>query len=336
MNDFETSSLGLHTQSFAATHIAIVDQRNKAYTNIEIIKTSSYEAKLEEYGRSLCSYFEIIPKWPNTCIETLKVFLSSRIGKQLVDLTFSEQQKRAKANLSKLLIPNFIINQTQMPAHVEKGLDIFTLSAKEILSLHPTNLEQRFSQVISFILDSKLSQSYPGAVLSYISQFKRNIAINLDLFELSNKKSVLNFNNPILKAPLLLSKTSALYPNNQDVFVEFNTECPANMIHSALDNIKLIQEKVDGITRASLEVYAQDAKVLTLFSEVEMLQFLEFILANAKGATISQVLQAVKVPSLENLKNIIAAFNQMQIVLEKISQETSQSLESILNSVISN
>jgi len=328
-NEFFDDGLGLSQKKYLAPHIAIIDMRNRNETKIEITSSSTLEAKIETYGKSLCFYFEINSKWPGLDIESVKAFLNSTIGVQLIDLTFNNQLRRAKSNFNKLLLPKFLIQSKEIPEHISSALKSLSYSSEQILETHPQELQKQFKDLSMLLTD--LANDYPEQVISKVSSFKKSISACLRLFDFAQRKSVLNFNNPILKTPLLLSKTTPIYPNNEDIFLDFNNETSAKIIHSPLTSFKTVSSINEGLKTYRIDLYSGELKVLSLYSDIEMIQFLEYLFSNVIGASISQVIQGIKVPELENLKSIIESFNQMQTSLFELDSE----LKPYLNLLIS-
>ena len=314
------------TQRDESPYIAIVDNRASS-VKIEIIKSQSLEAKSYEYGYSMCHYFDITPKWPNMSMNAIRDFLESTIGKQIVDLTFNNEARKAKANLSKLLIPKVFSKNDSIPDHIAEGLKLLDCDSSEVLSLHPSDIEKQFTFIERMIGD--IARHYPMSALNKLSSFKKNIEKCIDLFGIQKKKAAMNFNNPIVKTPLLLSKTTALYPSNKDVFLNFNSDVNVQLFKV---NHKTIQDS--GFTREVLELYSQEGLVLTIDSALEMIQFLEFIFSSAIGIEISSLLPSIEVPSLYDLENILKSFNSMNRVLSQTTEKVTPLIERILTQTI--
>jgi hypothetical protein len=322
-------SLSVENSTAYSPFIAIVDARAKDKSvKIKIINSQALEATVYEYGQSMCSYFEINPKWNNININIVKDFLESPIGLQLIDLTFNNELTKAKSNLAKLLLPRFLVGHQNIPEHIDAGLKLFKLDSKEILTKHPTQLDKDFKNIEKLIYD--LAKHYPEAVCGYLANFKRSIQKCIDLFGISKTKSIINFSNPVLKSPLLLSKTYPIYPHNNDIFIDFSNVNLVKLIHLPLDNIQMKTVDRDGITNYTLELYGQGQLVLTIYSDIEMIKFLEFILTNAYSMPISKILQAIQVPALEDLKNIMQSFDSMKRVLIEFSEKIPPVFERIL------
>jgi len=311
-----------------APYVAIVDSRSKNDVKIEIINYKSLEAKSYDYGHSMCSYFGITPKWDHMNLDAIRDYFRSTIGKQIIDLTFNGLNRKIKANLSKLLLPKFLIHGIDIPEHIDAGLKLLNFSHEQILELHPTQLERDFGNIERLL--TELAKRYPTKTVGYLSTFRRNVQKCIDQIGSSQKKTALNFNNPMLRTPLLLSKTSPIYPNSDELFVEFNNTNSMKSLHTTLSKVKTITTQNGSDTSHGIQLYSHDTLVLTIYSDQDMVLFLEFIFENCLNAPISRVLQGVQVPSIEDLKNIISSFDAMKRTLSQISERLSPLFEQIL------
>ncbi|MCO4754328.1 MAG: hypothetical protein KC478_07585, partial [Bacteriovoracaceae bacterium] len=315
-----------------APYVIIVDQRKKEKVSLEIILSSSLEVKSYEYGHSMCFYYGIYPKWPKLSIDAIRDFFDSPIGGQIIDLTFTSELKKVKANLSKLLLPKFFYQHKDLPEHISSGLSILERSSEEILEMRPSQLQDQFSAMERFI--GEICKNYPCEVISKVSTFKRSLTRCLDLFGTGDKKMPVNFNNPILKTPLVLSKTYSIYPDNEDVYVEFNNENSLNLIHSPLQKTKRKVKETEGVESVCLELFAKDSSVITIYSDEDMISFLKFILDNLEGVPLSQILQGVAAPRLEDLKSILSSFNSLRHTLEETRSRIPALYGSLINQTI--
>lgn len=311
-------------------YIIVVDHRNKK-VSLEIIHEHTLEATVYEYGRTQCSYFGISPKWPNLNLNAVQDFFKTKIGAQIIDLTFNNEHRKVKANLTKMLLPKFLVQNEDIPEHIAKGLSILSLNAEQITGQHPNLLKKNFNMIE--ILTNELSKNYPAAIFSSISTFKKELKNCIDRFELKNN-SVVNFANPILKGPLVKSRTRPIYPKNPDIYVEFCNLSNASFLHLPLDKAIRKNKIEEGITTYELELYAQGEKVLSLYSDEGMIQFLEFIFSKAINVPVSKILQGVAVPYLEDLKTIISSYTMLQKTLCEIYQQIDPILENLINKLI--
>ena len=309
----------------------VVDQRIKDDIKIEIIDTKDLESISYDYGHALCSYYYAYPKWGYLNIKAIKEFFNSAIGKQVINLTFSNEVRKVKGNLSKLLIPKLFTNNTHMPEHIEAGLQLLNSNRDQLLAIHPSTLTQNFNEIQNLL--PTIVKSYPNNILSMICNFKSVVNNAIEVLGGSRKSNSINFSNPLLKTPLVLSKTYPIYPDNKEVYVEFNNEA-LNQIHSPLTKVKKKSITKDGFTTHSLDLFTQDQKVVTLYSEEEMILFLEFLGSELKNIPISKVLQGVSVPALNDLKSILDSYQSISRSLEQISAQMPELYDRLMNTIL--
>ena len=322
-----------HNQSLVKSpYSLIVDQRSGEQTSIEIIKSTSLEAKSYEYGHSDCFYFEITPKWPSLSINSVKDYLNSSIGRQIIDLTFNNEQTKVKRNLAKILLPVFFAQNENLPDHILKGLSLFKLSDSEILSKHPKDLERDFNR-IDMILNT-ISKDYPGQVFSLLSSFSNSLQLALDTLKSNGKNTQINFNNPIIKTPLILTKKTALYPNNKEVYISFHTSA-LNEIHRPLTKISLEIDPESEDNDYFLNLYSDDEHIASIYSSNGMIQFIHFLLTQVYNVPISNILQGIQVPSIQDIENLIQSYITLKEVIEQISKKLPLTYNRLINYIIS-
>lgn len=334
LNENNTTSLldELDSTQDSSQLILIVDQRSKNKTKIELINKNDFERFFNEYGQWSCNYFHFSPKKSYIDIQLVNNFYKSSVGCQIIDLIFNNQSKKIKSNLEKLLFPTSLVSPTQMPESINLGLDLFSLTTNEILEMHPKRIKDRFNEIL--LLSDQISKSYPASYIKHLSGFEANLKIVQEILGSKNKKLSLNFNNPLIKSPLLLSPTNPIYPHNNDVFIDFASEHSMSLIHSPLSKIKRVKNLEQGVENFAIEVYTEDTKVITLFSDENMSAFLEYILSNISGVSIAQILQNVRIPSIENLAAIIESYNSMLSVIDEISEQIPKILDQLMISLV--
>ena len=312
----------------------IVDQRNKEAVQIEVIPTNALDVKAYEYGHALCSYFYAYPKWGNINILTIRDFFESSIGKQIINLTFTNENRKVKGNLNTLLIPKYYISGEELPEHILSGLKLLTLGPQQILSLHPSDLDRQYKNIKAML--PNIITHYPAQILGLLSQFKRASYSALETIGCTKKSTSINFSNPILKTPLLLSKTFPIYPDNKDVYIDFASD-GTQFIHSDLSKTKQIQTKKDGYISYGLELFVnQDQKVITIYSDENMINFMEFLLGNALNVPLSTILQGVQVPQLSELQSILASYQSLNRSLISLNTQVPADIDQLISSTILN
>ncbi len=301
-----------------APYVVVVDKRNKEKTHIEIISSNALEAKSFEYGHSMCFYFGARPKWPELSIDCIRDFMTSPVGEQIIELTFSDDLKNIKANLNKVLVPRIFSQPKTLPDHIERGLQLLDLKSDDLLEMRPSAIKEGFTNCERLLYE--VAKNYPGATLAKLSRFKRSVKKSLDIFGGGG----VNFNNPIIKTPLVLSKTQKIYPNNEEIYVEFNNENSLSLIHSPLEKVKRRASTQGGIETLGLELHAAQSVFLTIYADEDMILFLKFIFENLTGMPLSKLLQGVAAPRLEDLKSIIATFKSLRTSLEELNDRLPQ------------
>lgn len=314
-------------------NVIIIDKRQKDITRLEIISANILELKSYEYGFANCSYFYIYPKLSPISINAIHDFYQTSIGKQIVEMTFSTENKKIKANLTQLLLPRFYADSPEIPEHIARGIEFIDISEEKLLNMHPSLIEENFKNIQIMIED--LAQRFPMRITHSLSQFRRVLENCKNKLGADANSQNLNFNNPILKSPLVLSKTYPIYPENPDVFVEFNNENSLQLIHLPFTSYKQKMKIIDGVENHVLEIYNQETLVLSLYSEQEMLSFISFILKNLNNVPMSAILQGISVPKLEDIKAIIDSYNSMHRNISLISDRISPLLDKIVNLKIS-
>lgn len=330
-HNIEEDSLFNFSHSFKreeAEFTIIVDQRIKEQTKIEIIPTSTLEAKSYEYGHALCSYFYIYPKWSNLNFHLLKDYLESTIGTQIINLTFNNEIRKIKGNLNKLLIPKFFLSNNELPEHIKAGLSFLSLNPQKIISYHPSEINKIFAQIKNIL--PSLAKSYPRDTLELVSTFKRSITKCSQLLGNSTKIGHFNFNNPILKSPLLLSKTYPIYPDNKDIYIEFNTDV-LEKIHRPLEKVKI---KTNESNNSYIELMADDQVIVTLYSDDAMVQFLSYLFDNVIGHPLSKILQGIQAPRIDDLKSILQSYQTLQNCIKEIESTLLKEFDRLINSTI--
>jgi hypothetical protein len=318
----------------SAPLVLIVDRRTKIKTKLEIIPTSALEAKAFEYGRSLCHYYGLTPKWPGLSIDSIIDYFNSPVGEQIIDLTFNDNQKKIKSTVSKVLIPNAYLMQSEVPLHLASALELFKLSSKDLLNMIPSHIEKRFDQSIPFI--GEMLEKHPGVILNLLSGFKRQVESALQSFEMNHfKDHSVNFNNPMIKSPLLMSKTYPIIPENDEIYIEFEGQSQLSSLHAGLQKTKIVQNP-ENPELLSLEIFSTNGKVLSMHSHKYLIYFVDFILSNAVSAPINMILKGVKVPSLNDLQRIIHSYKSLKNTLEDISKQIPTVQNQFINKAILN
>ncbi len=295
--------------------VLIVDYSNEADIRLELASIESYKAKVEQYGIAYYQYFGLIPKRTDININIFREFFGTSIGKQIVQLSLNGGLTKMKSKLKALLIPKFFLFTNEMPKHLEVALEHLHTPKDKILNSHPTELKTKFEAVQSMI--RPLAAKYPWQVMCELSQYKLQLEqILISIEGTSHNSERVNFNNPLIVENLIKSKTQDIYPKNEDIFISTPITNPA-LIHSPLTECRLGMEEENHV----LELISDGEVIVALYSDINLLNFIKFILASTSGSPISDLLQNLSVPSALDINNVLETFKLMNEVLsEQLSQ----------------
>lgn len=308
--------------------VFIIDKRSKDETKIELIPASTLEAVAFEYGHTKCFYLGASPKWPWININCIRDFLNSHFGKQIVELTFISNDKKFKSTLNKLLIPRFLNESVELPNHLEHSLKTFNYTKEEILKIQPKKLFDDFSNYETFL--DTLTTEFPGQVLSKISDFKGVIQQCRTQFDY-NVEQDFSFSAPWFLSKLVEFKTNSIYPNNEDVYIEFNSKLDMNSIHLKLD--KHTYSSND--KQHWVELYSENDLILKIYSSKYMTSFLSYILNSATNINISSILQALEIPTVADLEQVVSESKEFSNVYAQLESKLSKLFNSLISRSIS-
>ena len=305
----------------------VVDKRKKDNIQVKLVESDQLESISYEYGHVLCSYFYASPKWNNLNNHTMAHFFKSNIGQQIIHLTFSNDLRKSKGNLKKLLIPSFFAHSPEIPRHIREGLGYFFQPAEALLAIHPSELLKDYNQTLEMLRN--LAEKYPADVLALLAKFKLNLRKCIDILGINEKKTSVSYSNPLFKTPLVLAKKYPIFPDNEDIYIEFNSDSKKD-IYSTLSRVK----KVKSEEQCLIELYSEDLKVLSLYSEDAMINFLDFLISSMKGFPISQIVQSIEVPRLSDLKSIFESYQAQVKSFEELTDKVPEDFDQVLSATI--
>ena len=307
--------------------ILIVNQTNPKNIQLELIQSETYQAKREKYGTAFFQYFGLIPKVVDLNINLFRDFFQTNVGSQIVQLSLNGGYTKLKSKLRTLLIPKFFLETTDMPDYYKEKFGLMQLNELELLQYHPADLESQFEQIK--LLSEEIIDKYPWQLMGIYSHFNKNLErITYNLNKENNGISI-NFKNPILIEPLLNAESFAIYPKNEDVFVDFFIETPKDVLIE-FTHSKLSTQKSD-----VLELWSGEKKIIEFHSDKELLFFINFILSSAVGYPVSQILQNLSVPKLENYKSILKNYLEIKDIFISMAGECETLLRQIITRQVS-
>lgn len=307
--------------------LLIINQTDPMDVKIELTTTESYRAKVEQYGTAFFHYFGLIPKSQVINLNVFREFFTSILGHQIIQLQLSDGPTKLKAKLKSLLIPSFFANTTMMPQEVKALFSLLDYNAKELKAHHPYDLQAKFEKINSaFNLHAEV---YPWHILGLLSHFKLQVLATLEDFEL-NKPNSLNFHNPMISEALVKLKTNAIYPNNPDVYIDYKIKT-----HQELQlPLTSLQIKTEG-EECILIFKFQNQEIIHLHSNATMNHFIKFILQNAMGVKIADILLNLKVPSINDLTAVTTNVEQIKASKSLLLSNSEELISRILRTQIS-
>jgi hypothetical protein len=319
-------------QDKSYSHIIIVDKKEKDQIKLEIISSELLSVKVQQYGHYGYSYFGVRKKWENLNINAVREYFKTPIGIQIIDLAFNSRATKTKASLSKVLIPKGFVINSEIPNHIHKIFELLNFNKEQILEMAPTKFAQDFNRILPFVTEYK--RQYPAQILAMVSNLKLTLSQILFDISVGKDRSIINFKNQIIKTPLLLAKKMPIYPNNQDIYLEFNSESDIDLLDANLTQIRLKTANDKNEKSYYLEIYGQNDLLLKIYSHENMIQFLAFILQQAINFPLGRVIQGIQVPALDDLNAIVASVKNSEASYQQIFNKINQEYLEILNSII--
>lgn len=305
--------------------LLIVDYTNEAAIKIELTSSDLYKAKLEQNGQAYFQYFGLIPKINDININLFRDFFNTPVGNQVVQICLNGGATKVKSKLRSLLIPKFFGQNEFIPKHIEPAVRFLYTQKEELLAQHPNHIGANFNDVTKVL--SHLGKNYPWHTLSLLSNFKYNLEECLSEF----KHTDVNFMNPLVKEPLCKLETYPVYPNNRDIYLSIETTDLAD-IHAPLGEMVSKYDENGHF----IELYsAAGACIVKIHAEAAMINFIKFVLTNATGMKISNIIQALKVPKTDELKLVLENYKMLSESISKLHEETLKHIVALLGQQIS-
>jgi hypothetical protein len=307
--------------------LLIINQTDSMNVKLELTTTESYRSKVEQYGTAFFHYFGLVPKSQVINLNVFREYFTSILGNQIIQLQLSDGPTKLKAKLKSLLIPTFFAKTIMMPTEIKSHFALLDYDSKDLLKLHPNSLESKFEKIqLSF---QQYSELYPWHILGLLSHFKLQIQANLEDFD-STRTNAINFNNPLITEALVKLKTQAIYPNNPDVFIDYKFKAYQDL-QLPLTSIQMKNEGEEHI----LIFKFQEKEILHLHSSLIMNHFIKFILQNANGIKIADILLNLKIPSIMGLEEATANVEQLKVSKLDLLKNTEALISTILRTQIS-
>ena len=306
--------------------LLIINQTDALDVRIELTTTDSYRAKVEQYGTAFFHYFGLIPKNQVINLNVFREFFNSVLGHQIIQLQLSDGPTKLKAKLKSLLIPSFFAKTQMMPADLKEQFALLDFEARDLRAHHPFELQSHFERIKKPF--SQHADHYPWHLLGLLSHFKLQVQSTLEDFE-TNRSNASNFSNPMITDALVKLKTFAIYPNNPDVYIDYKIKT-----HQELQ-LPLTSLLLKNEGEVSILVFKfQEKEIVHLHSSATMNNFIKFILQNANGVKIADILLNLKVPTIQELEAVTNNVEQLKLSKALLLKETEDLISHILRTQI--
>jgi hypothetical protein len=310
------------------SYFLVVDFR-KEEVNLELHPIDTFRSIHSDYGETLCSYFELHPKILGLNPNIIRNYFLTPIGKQVANLTFTGGHNLVKGSLSKFLVPKFLMETEALPAHLKTAFTIFEKSEEEFLEISAQTMTKSFNHIDQISRD--VLPRYACEILSHYSNLERTLQSLIWKMDDNRFGHKVSFSNPMIQNQLVLKPTTALYPENQDIYFEFVEGSSPIDLHLPLTQTNIRVSHEGDLKLHALELISHDQVIVRLHGEEIMMLFLNFLFGQASGIPIAKILRAVHVPSSSDLKSVIETTHGLKVVYQALLEKIQSS---ILNAFI--
>lgn len=307
--------------------LLIVNQNDPMDVKIELTPIDAYRGKLNQYGTAFYYYFGLVPKHPSINLNVFREYFSSMLGHQIIQLQLCDGPSKLKAKLRSLLVPNFFASTHFMPDNIKAHFNVLDLEATDLENLHPDALRSKFSTMKDKI--QIYANEFPWHILCLVSHFKLQMKGLVQGLE-DGKPQSYNFSNTLISNELVKLKTYAIYPKNDDVYVEYKIK---NNQELQLPLTSLIIKTIEELP--VLVFKHKEIEVIHLHSNPVMIHFIKFILQSAMGIKVSDILLNLKVPSLKDLNETTKRFEDLKAFKMALLKDSEELIANILRTEVS-
>lgn len=297
------------------SYFLVVDFR-KADVNLEMHPMDTFRSIYSDYGGTLCSYFQLLPKFPGLNPNILRNYFLTPVGKQVTNLTFTGGPNLVKGSLSKFLVPKFLTETELLPDHLRSGFKIIEMSEEQLLESNPKEILKAFNHIDAMTKD--LFPRFACEILSKFSNFERtlqNLIWKMDDVRTGQKVS---FANPLIHTQLVNKETRPLYPENQDVYIEFCEGTVPSDIHLSLTETQVKVTQEGELRLFSIDLCHEKKVIVRMHADETLILFIQFLLTHTLDLPISKILRAVHIPKVQDLKDIIETTKDLKTVYEQL------------------
>lgn len=306
------------------SYFMVVDFRSQE-VNLELHPMDTFRSIHSEYGETLCNYFELNPKIPGLNPNILRNYFVTPIGKQVTNLTFTGGPSLVKGSLSKLLVPKFLTETEALPQNLKSAFDIFEKSEEEFLEIAPSAVLKSFNHIDQITRD--VLPKHACEILSHYSNLERTLKNLIWKMDDTRYGTKISFNNPLIQSKLVQKPTRPLYPENEDIFLEFTEGSSPVDIHLPLTSTQMKVTTEGELKLYSLELISNGRVIVCLHAEELIILFVNFLLTHAVNVPLSKILRAIHVPTINDLKLIVETTEALKKTYEELLENVQNSIQ---------
>lgn len=284
------------------SYFLVVDFR-RPEVQLELHPMDTYRSILSEYGQTLCSYFQLTPKILGLNPNILRTYFNTPVGRQVTLLTFTGGPSLVKGSLKKFFVPKFLTQTEVLPDNIRNAFALLDMDGEKLLESAPATIIKSYNHIDQISRD--LFPRYACEILSRLANFERILQTLIWRMDDNRYGQKLSFNNPVVQGQLVQKVTKPLYPDNDDVFLEFVTGSGPSDLHLPLTDIQMTITQEGELKLHSLELISGKKVIVRLHAEEGLILFIHYLLGHAINVPISRLLRAVHIPSLQDLKEVI-------------------------------
>lgn len=307
--------------------LLIVNQNDPMDVRIELTPIDAYRGKLEQYGTAFYHYFGLTPKHSAINLNVFREYFSSMLGHQIIQLQLSDGPTKLKAKLRSLLVPSFFAKAHFMPDRTKHTFALLDLEARDLKNMHPEDLKAKFAEIKKQMHAS--AGEYSWHLLSLLSHFKLQVKSLVEELE-DGKPQSFNFSNSLISNELVKLKTFAIYPKNDDVYVEYKIRNNQDL------QLPLSSLSIKTADDSTILIFKHmDKDIIHLHANAPMIHFIKFILQGATGIKIADILLNLRIPSAHDLEMTTKKFEDLKSTKIALLSDTEELIAGILRSEVS-
>lgn len=305
------------------SYFLVVDFRNPE-VKLELHPMDTFRSIHSDYGETLCSYFELLPKLPRLNPNILRNYFATPIGKQVTNLTFTGGHNLVKGSLSKLLVPKFMTETEALPSNLKSAFDIFEKTEEEFLEISPQALIKSFNHIDQ--IAREVLPKHACEILSHYATLERTLQSLIWKMDDSRYGHKISFNNPLIQSKLVQKPTRAIYPENEDIFIEFVEGSTPVDIHLPLTQTQVTVTHEGDLKLFSLDLISGERVIARIHSEELIILFVNFLLTHAVNVPLSKILKAIHVPSFKDLKLVVESTQGLKETYKNLLEKVEASI----------